>query len=132
MTKASIPEDFPCGGATASLGGVHPKLAVHRDDTTGLYVTGPNDVELRERYDICADLVDQLVAKCRRNAQTKYAAMAEEAILSGFFDKLKKSGWGTVHEMAWIIRHTATELGWPLLDVAEQLLIAGQGQHSDA
>ena len=122
MTTESIPGDFPCGGATASLSGVHPKLSVRRDDTTGLYVTGPNNVELRERYDICADLVDQLVAKCRRNRQTKYVAMSEQAILSGLFDKLRKSGWGTEPEMAWVVRHTASELGWPPVDEAETLL----------
>lgn len=132
MTTKSIPGDFPCGGATTSLSGIHPKLAVRRDDTTGLYVTGPNDVELRERYDICVDLVDQLVAKCSRNRQTKYVAMSEQAILSGLFNKLKKSGWGTPHEMAWIIRHTAYELEWPLLEDAERLLIPQHGRPSHA
>ena len=122
MTTESIPEDFPRCGATASLSGVHPKLAVRRDDTTGMYVAGLNDVELRERYDICLDLVGQLVNKCRRNRETKYAAMTESVILRSFFDKLKKSGWGTEQEMAWVIRHTASELGWPPVDEAETLL----------
>lgn len=128
MTAESIPKDFPRGGATASLSGVHPKLAVRRDETTGMYVAGPSDVELRQRYDLCANLVDQLVAKCRRNRQTKYVAMSEQAILSGLFGKLKKSGWGTEPEMAWIIRHTAYELEWPMLDDAERLLIPRHGR----
>lgn len=122
MTTESIPEDFPRCGATASLSGVHPKLAVRRDDTTGMYVAGLNDVELRERYEICQDLVTQLVAKCQKNRSTKYASLSETKILAGLFEQLKKSGWGTPEEMAWIIRYVASALGWPPLEAAEQVL----------
>jgi hypothetical protein len=122
MTIESIPEDFPRGGTTASLSGAQPKLAVRRDVATGQYVAGLSDVELCERYDTCLDLVGQLVEKCRKNRMGKYVAMSESAILCGFFDKLKTSGWGTEHEMAWVIRHTASELGWRPVDEAEKLL----------
>jgi hypothetical protein len=79
-------------------------------------------VELCERYGTCLDLVGQLADKCRKNRMGKYVAMSEGAILCGFFDKLKTSGWGTEHEMAWVIRHTASELGWPPVAEAEKLL----------
>lgn len=122
MTIESIPEDFPRGETTASLSGAQPKLAVRQDSATGKYVASLNDV--CERYDICLDLVSQLVDKCRKNRVAKYAAMSESAILCGFFDKLKTSGWGTEHEMAWVIRHTASTLGWQPIDEVEVLLAA--------
>ena len=132
MNEKPIPKDFPGDRAISALTGAQPKVAVRLEARTGRYFAGQSDEEIRERYEICADLVDQLVAKCRRNRQTKYASMAEQAILSGLFDKLKKSGWGTEHEMAWIIRRTATELGWPLLDAAETLLIPEYGRPAHA
>lgn len=122
MTVKLIPEDFPRGETAFSLSGAQPKLAVRRDTATGQYIGGPSDIELCERYDICLDLVKQLVDKCHRNRIAKYARMTEAAILSSLFDKLKKSGWGTEAEMAWIIRHTALGLGWAPIGEAERLL----------
>ena len=126
MTIESIPSDFPQGGPTASLSGAQLKLAVRRDVATGQYVARLSEVEVRERYDICLDLVSQLVDKCRKNRLAKYATMTETAILSSFFDKLKKSGWGTDSEMAWVIRRTAFGLGWPPVDEAEKLLTSSK------
>lgn len=132
MTNESIPEDFPRKGPTASLSGVHPKLAVRLDASAGAYVAGPTDDEIRERYDICADLVQQLVAKCQKNRGTKYASLTEAKILAGLFEQLTKTNWGSREEMAWIIRHTAFELGWPPVDAAEQLLIPERGRPAHA
>jgi hypothetical protein len=122
MTDKSIPADFPHAGSSTSLSGAHPKLAVRHDSDSGLYVAGATTEALAERYDICLDLVSQLVDKCRKNRVAKYATMTEATILSSFFDKLKKSGWGTESEMAWVIRHTALGLGWSPIDEAEKLL----------
>lgn len=127
MDEEPIPEDFPRERAVSALTGAQPKVAVRIDARTGAYFAGQRDEEIRERYDICVDLVDQLVAKCQKNRSTKYASLTEAKILAGLFDQLTKTNWGSREEMAWIIRHTAFELGWPLLDVAEQLLIARQG-----
>lgn len=122
MNEKPVPEDFPRSRPIAALSGVHPKVAVRRDAKSGTYVVGPSEEELRDRYEICEDLVTQLIVKCRKNRSTKYASLSETKILAGLFEQLIKSGWGSREEMAWIIRHTASELGWPTLEAAEQLL----------
>jgi hypothetical protein len=122
MNERPIPEDFPRPPTIAVLSGVHPKVAVRREAQSGIYVAGASDDELRERYEICQDLVTQLVAKCQKNRSTKYASLSETAILAGLFEQLTKSGWGSREEMAWIVRHTASTLAWQGLETAEHLL----------
>ncbi|RDK11888.1 hypothetical protein [Cupriavidus lacunae] len=61
-----VPDDFPRNPFPASLAGTQAKFAARR--INGRFVVGLTDDERAERYAICLDLVEQLVAYCRRKA----------------------------------------------------------------
>jgi hypothetical protein len=108
----SIPADFPREQVVASLSGAQPKVAVRLDADSGKYVSGPNEEDVQERFDICEDLVNQLVAKCSANRSTKYLHLSEAQILERLLAQLLGTSWGSPAEMTWVIHATATQLGW--------------------
>lgn len=109
-----IPDDFPRDHVVASLSGAQPKLSVRLDAGSDKYVSTQADADVQERYEVCADLVAQLVAKCRANRVTKYAALSETQILERLLSQLLGTSWGSPAEMAWVIRATAAKLSWPI------------------
>jgi len=109
-----IPDDFPREVAVASLSGAQPKVAVQLDADSGRYFNGPTAEDVQERYEVCEDLVIQLVAKCRSNRGTKYSHLSEPQILERLFAQLLGTSWGSRSEMAWVIRRTASDLAWPI------------------
>lgn len=114
----TIPADFP-REVTASITGAQPKLPVRFDSESGKYVSGYSPEELAERFDLCEDLANQVVEKCRRKRSTKYEAMTEEGILSSLLNKLLLTGWGSDEEMRWVIRRVAFSLDWPVPNAAK-------------
>lgn len=116
--KMNIPDDFPRSPCIASLPGTQPKVSVRVDATSGKYVGSSNEDAIGERYAVCIDLVEQLVAKCRRNRSTKYAELSEVQILERLLAQLLGTDWGSPAEMAWVIRKTAADLGWKIPDRA--------------
>ncbi|MYM23231.1 hypothetical protein GTP46_11295 [Duganella sp. FT135W] len=116
--KMNIPDDFPRTPSITSLPGSQPKVSVRLNATSGKYVGSFNEDAIGERYAVCIDLVEQLVAKCRRNRSTKYAELSEVQILERLLAQLLGTDWGTAPEMAWVIRKTAAELEWEISDSA--------------
>lgn len=110
----SIPADFPREPVIAGLSGAQPKLAVRVDIVSGKYVNGPIEQDVQERYEVCADLVTQLVAKCHANRDSKYAHLSEAQILERLLAQLLATDWGTAAQMRWVIRRAASDLGWPI------------------
>lgn len=119
--KMNIPDDFPRTPSITSLPGSQPKVPVRLDATSGKYVGSSNEEAIGERYAVCIDLVEQLVAKCRRNRSTKYAELSEAQILERLLSQLLGTDWGTAPEMAWVIRKTAAELEWAIPECAAVL-----------
>ena len=114
-----VPDDFPREHFVSAVAGSQPKVAVRFDMASGLYTAGgPSDEQVAERYDTCTDLVEQLVAKCRKNRITKYAELTEAQILERLLAQLLGTGWGTKAEMQWVVRQTAAELAWTIPDDA--------------
>ncbi len=64
MPEVTVHESFPRDPWPAALSGAQPKLAVRL--VAGQYVAGISAEERVARYAMCADLVEQLVAYCRR------------------------------------------------------------------
>ena len=119
--KMNIPDDFPRVPSIGSLSGSRPKVSVRLDEASGKYVGSSNKDAIGERYAVCIDLVEQLVAKCRRNRSTKYAELSEVQILERLLAQLLGTDWGSPSEMAWVIRKTAADLGWEIPDSAVAL-----------
>lgn len=108
----TVPPDFPRDADIASVAGVHPKLAVIRDASSGNYVAQRDSDATGERFTVCEDLAEQLASKCSRNRNSKYGHLSEGEILEQLGRLLLASAWGTPAEMRWTIQRTAQKLGW--------------------
>lgn len=64
LPDKDTPEDFPCDYGAGAVAGVQPKLLIRKVGET--YVSGLTDEELYVRYDVCFDLVNQLVDYCHK------------------------------------------------------------------
>lgn len=103
-----VPESFPRDVWPALLSGAQPKLAVRRID--GKYVTGLTKAERAERYEVCAHLVEQLVAYCRRK-QVERPEEPLESLLRRVDAAVRTKGWN----------FSPIELNWCMARVSEAL-----------
>lgn len=63
-STSGVPEDFPRGGTAAAIPGAQLKFIARKID--GRYVVGQTEGELRERWEYCEDLAQQLAARTLR------------------------------------------------------------------
>lgn len=99
MNKA--PSDFPRQNSLSALSGAQPKLSVLKIDGR-YYLDQPDEDEIYQRYDVCADLVQQLISYCNRKKQSTHSW---EALLNAVARSLSQKPWGlTVEENAWIMK----------------------------
>jgi len=86
------PPKFPRRADIALVAGVHPKLAVIRDASSGNYVAQRDSDATGERFAICEDLAEQLASKCARSRDGKYRHLSEREILDQLLKRLLTSG----------------------------------------
>lgn len=99
MKKA--PLDFPRQQSFSALSGAQPKLSVVKIDGR-YYLDQPDEDEIYQRYDVCADLVNQLIAYCERKKQPSHSW---EALLNAVAHSLSQKPWGlNAEENAWIMK----------------------------
>lgn len=104
----NIPDDFPRQADAAALSGAQPKIAVRLVD--GKYTSGYTQAELETRYDVCADLVTQLVAYYHRK-QLQQPDRAPDELFTRIEEALGQKGWGlTTAEIAWCMRQVRTNV----------------------
>lgn len=108
MSSLTIPEDFPHDPWPAAIGGTQLKFGARLID--GKYVVGLTPEERAERYDNCADLVQQLVAYCLRKLQADPPPKLDELL-----EKVERAsstkGWDVSPiELAWCMRMVRQEL----------------------
>ncbi|MFM0475668.1 hypothetical protein [Paraburkholderia strydomiana] len=72
------PDDFPRDVTPASLSGAQPKLAARLID--GKFIVGQTDDERHERWAVCEDLAQQLVAKAQKDAAKHPLHSREETL----------------------------------------------------
>lgn len=108
MTSTKIPEDFPRSPHAGAVPGAHPKLLLRRVGDT--FVSGWTDEELAQRYDVCADLLTQLIpyARRKREANPEWGrAEFERRLAAG----IRAKPWGlTEPEINWILRRACEDL----------------------
>lgn len=98
----NIPDDFPRQPDPEALAGAQPKIAVRLVD--GKYISGHTQAELETRYDVCADLVTQLVAYYQRK-KLQPPVRTQNELLMRIEEALGQKGWGlTAAEIAWCMR----------------------------
>lgn len=114
MTTIPLPEDFPRGAPMGAVPGVQAKLLARCID--GKYVVGWTEEELRERYENCEDLVQQLVLYCQRKEREHPDWSREfnlERMATGIGKKANTGEWDiTVDELAWMLDRIRKILGW--------------------
>jgi len=75
----TVPEGFPRDPWPAAVPGAQKKFSARL--INGRYVVGLTDEELAERFELCEDLVQQLVAYCKRKWATS-PCESQEAFLA--------------------------------------------------
>lgn len=106
--RPSIPADFPRPPLLAALAGAQPKLPARLVDDA--YVVGLTPEELRERFELCQDLVEQLVPYCRRK-RTERPVWSQTQLLSKVATAVRGKGWDISEpELQWVIGRVGTAL----------------------
>ena len=108
---APIPADFPKGDFASAVSGMQPKLVGRMID--GQFVTGWTEQERHAHFEVCADLVDQLVVYCRRKL-AEDAGMDIATLLPKVRRAVQGKGWGLSDpELDWIIRSVSKRIEDP-------------------
>jgi hypothetical protein len=105
----NVPDDFPRDLTPASLPGAQPKLAARLID--GKFLVGQTDEERFERWDVCEDLAQQLVAKARKDA-AKYPHRSREVTLQRIRRAIEDKGWVRTVEADWLVERLRALLHW--------------------
>jgi hypothetical protein len=108
MTSTRIPEDFPQDPAPGAVPGAQPKLLLRKVGDT--FVSGWTEEERALRYDVCADLVTQLIPYARRKLELNPDWDREE-LESRLAAGIRAKPWGfTEPEIGWMVRRTCEAL----------------------
>lgn len=106
-----IPADFPIAEIPGALAGAHPKIGLTEEDGK-FYATGTSPSEVAQAFDVCEDLVTQMVSYCQRKLAERNGD--QTATLRAAFQGLLKKNWCTADQSRWIIAKTAERLDWSL------------------
>jgi hypothetical protein len=104
-----VPEDFPWDTTPASLAGAQLKFAARKID--GKIVVGLTAAERVQRWDLCEDLAQQLVAKARKDAD-KYPQNSPDVTLRRIRRAIESKGWTSVVETDWLMERLRILLEW--------------------
>lgn len=103
-----IPADFPRSRPPAALAGAQPKLAVRKvGDTFSVNFTPE---ELAARYEMCDDLLLQLLPYCNRKRR-EHPTWPSDQVVTKVAASLRTKGWGlTEPEIDWLTRQLSGQL----------------------
>lgn len=105
----SVPHDFPRPPLLAAIAGAQPKLPARVLDDA--YVVGLTPEELHERFELCQDLVDQLVPYCRRK-RLERPEWSQGQLLSKVGAAIRGKGWDVSEpELQWVLGRVQAALG---------------------
>ena len=108
MTSTTIPEDFPRDLWLGTVPGTQPKLLLRKVGDT--FVSEPTEEELARRYDVCADLVAQLIPYAGQKVEANPDWSREELAVR-LAAGIRAKGWGfTEPEISWMVRRTCEGL----------------------
>ncbi len=108
---SGIPVDFPIAAIPSALSGAHPKMGLIEEDGK-FYAPGTSPSEVATAFEVCEDLVVQMVPYCERKLTAFQGD--QEATLRAVFRSLLSKKWCTDLQSEWIVRKTAERLGWPI------------------
>ncbi len=107
-----LPADFPRNPFPSAIGGAQNKFVARKIGEK--YVVGLTDDELIDRYEVCAELVEQLVTYClrkeRENPDWTYAFIIERTA-NGLGSERNRLGL-SLDETGWVMLRVIERLGW--------------------
>lgn len=104
-----IPDDFPIEEIPSSLAGAQPKLNLVEEDGQ-YYAPGSSPSEVDSAFEVCSDLVLQMIPYCTRKKSE--LAVTEEETLKRVLQGLINKGWCTTQQCRWIMKQVARQLNW--------------------
>lgn len=111
-TVNSVPDSFPREPCLGAVPGAQPKVLVRK--AGDIFVAGQTESERRERYEICLDLVQQLLPYCQRKRVEKPACSIED-IVDNTHHAITEKNWDfSGAEIQWVMARVAQELQRPL------------------
>jgi hypothetical protein len=106
---SQVPADFPKDITPALLAGSTVKLSGRMID--GKFVVGLTAEERFERWDLCEDLAQQLIAIAHKDA-AKFPQHTRDVTLRRVRRGLEGKRWVTVVEADWLMTRLRILLGW--------------------
>lgn len=98
-----VPADFPRIPTLTALAGAQPKLAARRIDAE--YWVGLTPEELQVRFELCQDLVEQLVPYCRKK-RAEHPQWPLEHLLEKVSNAVRRKSWDLSElELLWVMAH---------------------------
>lgn len=106
-----VPASFPHPIKLGAIAGAQPKLLVQK--VGDKYVSGVTEEDLKERYAICSDMVEQLHAYSERKL-LENPTQSKSTLVESIKVSVKNKGWGfSDAEIDWIGKELASKLSIP-------------------
>ena len=112
-----VPEDFPVTAALSAVAGAQPKMSLVEEGGE-FYSPGTSPSEVIAAFQMCDDLVSQMVRYCQRKLATFEGN--QEATVKAALKGLLAKRWCTDAQCVWIMRRVVDELQWAVGDGAFQ------------
>ena len=112
-----VPDDFPVTATVAAVSGAQPKMNLVEEGGR-FYAPGTSPGEVLAAFQMCDDLVSQMVPYCQRKLAT-YEGNQETTVKAALKGLLAKR-WCTDAQCVWIMRRVVDELQWAVGDGAFQ------------
>jgi len=104
-----VPEDFPVTASPSAITGVQPKMSLVEEGGK-FYAPGTSPSEVVAAFQMCDDLVSQMVPYCERKLAT-FEGNQEATVKAAVKGMLAKR-WCTDAQCVWIMRRVVDELEW--------------------
>ena len=110
-----VPKDFPATAVPSVVAGAQPKMNLVEEGGK-FYAPGTSPGEVMAAFQMCDDLVAQMVPYCQRKRAT-YEGNQEATVKATLKGVLAKR-WCTDAQCVWIMRRVVDELQWTVGDDA--------------
>lgn len=111
LPDKDTPADFPRDHGAGAVAGVQSKLLVRKVGET--YISGLTEEELYVRYDVCFDLVNQLVDYCHKKLKERPGWSQHELL-----EKVQRAVAARVEwdfspgELQWMMTKLSARMNW--------------------
>ena len=106
-----VPDDFPVTAVPSALAGAQPKMGLVEEDGK-FYAPSTSPSEVIAAFQMCDDLVSQMVPYCQRKLATFDGD--QEATVKAALKGLRAKRWCSDAQCVWIMRRVVRELRWPV------------------